>query len=262
VAHKHNITLVVDNTFGAAGYLFRPIEHGASIVVESATKWIGGHGNSIGGVIVDAGNFDWGNGKFPMFTEPSEGYHGLKFWEVFGPSSPFGNIAFIIRARVEGLRDYGNALSPFNAFLLLQGIETLSLRLDRITQNALALAKWLETLDWVEFVNYPGLESSPHNALAKKYLKRGFGGVLAFKVRGGKEIADRIVNKVQLISHLANVGDSKTLIIHPSSTTHEQLSLEEQLSAGVEPGLLRISVGIEHIEDIKEDLLQAYKQIN
>lgn len=260
VARKNNIPLIVDNTFGAAGYLFRPIEHGANIVVESATKWIGGHGTTIGGVIVDAGNFNWGNGKFPQFTEPSEGYHGLKFWEVFGEGSPFGNIAFIIRARVEGLRDYGSSLSPFNAFLLLQGIETLSLRLDRITENTLAIANWLETLNWIEFVNYPGLDSSAYNTLARKYLKRGFGGVLAFKVKGGKEVADNIVNKVQLISHLANIGDSKTLIIHPSSTTHEQLSIEEQLSSGVEPGILRLSVGIEHIDDIKEDLLQAYKQ--
>jgi O-acetylhomoserine/O-acetylserine sulfhydrylase len=260
VARRNNIPLIVDNTFGAAGYLFRPLEHGANIVVESATKWIGGHGTSIGGVIVDGGNFNWGNGKFPLFTNPSEGYHGLKFWEVFGEGSPFGNIAFIIRARVEGLRDYGNALSPFNAFLLLQGVETLSLRLDRITQNTLSIAQWLETLSWVEFVNYPGLVSSPYHALAKKYLKNGFGGVLTFKVKGGKEVADKIANNVQLISHLANIGDSKTLIIHPSSTTHEQLSLAEQLSSGVEPGLLRLSVGIEHIDDIKEDLLQAYKQ--
>ncbi len=260
IAQKNNIPLIVDNTFGAAGYLFRPLEHGASIVVESATKWIGGHGTSIGGIIVDAGNFNWGNGKFPMFTEPSEGYHGLKFWDVFGEGSPFGNIAFIIRARVEGLRDYGNSLSPFNAFLLLQGIETLSLRMDRITQNSLAIARWLETLDWVEFVNYPGLESSPHYVLAKKYLKRGFGGVLTFKVKGGQEVADKIVNNVKLISHLANIGDSKTLIIHPSSTTHEQLTIEEQISSGVEPGLLRLSVGIEHIDDIKDDLLAAYKQ--
>jgi O-acetylhomoserine (thiol)-lyase len=258
VARKHNIPLIVDNTFGAAGYLFRPIEHGANIVVQSATKWIGGHGTSIGGVIVDAGNFNWANGNFPMFTEPSEGYHGLKFWDVFGTGSPFGNIAFIIRARVEGLRDYGNALSPFNAFLLLQGLETLSLRLDRITQNALALAEWLETLDWVEIVNYPGLPDSPHHILAKKYLKRGFGGVLSFKIKGGKSSADQLVNHVKLISHLANVGDSKTLIIHPSSTTHEQLTLQEQLLSGVEPGLLRISAGIEHIEDIKNDLIQAY----
>jgi len=260
IANKYGIPLIVDNTFGAAGYLFRPIDHGANIVVESATKWIGGHGTTIGGVIVDAGNFNWANGKFPQFTEPAEGYHGLKFWEVFGASSSFGNIAFIVRARVEGLRDYGNALSPFNAFLLLQGLETLSLRLDRITQNAIDLASWLEKLDWVEQVNYPGLKSNPYHEMAKKYLKRGFGGVLTFKVKGGKAIADEIVNHVKLISHLANVGDSKTLIIHPSSTTHEQLTPEEQKSSGVEPGLLRISVGIEHIDDIKEDLLQAYSK--
>lgn len=253
VAKKYDIPLVVDNTFGAGGYLFRPLEHGANIVVESATKWIGGHGTSIGGVIVDGGNYNWGNGKFPQFTEPSEGYNGLKFWETFG------NIAFIIRARVEGLRDYGNALSPFNAFLLIQGLETLSLRVDRITDNALVIAKWLEGQDWVESVNYPGLESSLYHNLAKKYLKRGYGGVLTFKVKGGKEAADKIVNSVQLISHLANVGDSKTLIIHPSSTTHEQLSLEEQKASGVEPGLLRLSLGIEHIDDIKADLLQAQK---
>ncbi len=260
VAKRNNIPLIVDNTFGAAGYIFRPIEHGANVVVQSATKWIGGHGTSIGGVIVDAGNFNWGNGKFPMFTEPSEGYHGLKFWEVFGTGGAFGNIAFIIRARVEGLRDYGNALSPFNSFLFIQGLETLSLRLDRINENALALAKWLQTLDWVEQVNYPGLEDSPHHKLAKKYLKNGFGGVLTFKVKGGKKVADQLVNNVNLISHLANVGDSKTLIIHPSSTTHEQLSLEEQISSGVEPGLLRISTGIEHIEDIKDDLIVAFKK--
>ncbi|MBN2348711.1 MAG: O-acetylhomoserine aminocarboxypropyltransferase/cysteine synthase [Bacteroidales bacterium] len=261
VARKHKIPLVVDNTFGGAGYYFRPIEHGANIVVQSATKWIGGHGTSIGGVIVDAGNFNWGNGKFPMFTEPSEGYHGLKFWEVFGEGGPFGNIAFIIRARVEGLRDYGNALSPFNAFLLLQGLETLSLRLERIAQNTLDLAHWLEKQDFVEEVNYPGLESSPFYSLAKKYLKKGFGGVLTFKIKGGKSTADKLVNNVSLISHLANVGDSKTLIIHPSSTTHEQLSPEEQELSGVVPGLLRISVGTEHIEDIKADLLQAVHSI-
>ena len=257
VAKKHDIPLIVDNTFGAAGYLFRPLEHGANIVVESATKWIGGHGTSIGGVIVDGGNFNWGNGKFPQFTEPSEGYHGLKFWEVFGEGGPFGNIAFIIRARVEGLRDYGNALSPFNAFLLIQGLETLSLRLDRITDNALSIAQWLEEQKWVEHVNYPGLESSPYNKLAKQYLKRGYGGVLTFKVKGGQEVAEKIINGVELISHLANVGDSKTLIIHPSSTTHEQMTLDEQKAAGVEPGLLRLSLGIEHLEDLKTDLLNA-----
>jgi O-acetylhomoserine/O-acetylserine sulfhydrylase len=259
VAQRNNIPLIVDNTFGAAGYLFRPIEHGANIVVESATKWIGGHGTSIGGVIVDGGNFDWGNGKFPQFTEPSEGYHGLKFWDVFGANSPFGNIAFAIRARVEGLRDYGNALSPFNAFLLLQGLETLSLRMERITENALHIAEWLEGQDWVDYVNYPGLASSQYHSLAVKYLKRGFGGVLTFKVKGGTKNADNIVNNVQLISHLANIGDSKSLIIHPSSTTHEQMSLEEQKASGVEPGLLRLSVGTEHVEDIKSDLLRAVK---
>lgn len=257
VAKKHQIPLVVDNTFGAAGYLFRPLEHGANIVVESATKWIGGHGTSIGGVIVDGGNFNWGNGKFPMFTEPSEGYHGMRFWDIFGAESQFGNIAFIIRARVEGLRDYGNALSPFNAFLLLQGLETLSLRMDRITQNALAIAQWLQEQDWVEKVNYPGLKNSPYHSIAQKYLKRGFGGVLTFKVKGGTEFAEKIVNGVKLISHLANIGDSKTLIIHPSTTTHEQLSLAEQKASGVEPGMLRLSIGIEHIDDIKADLIQV-----
>lgn len=261
VARKHDIPLIVDNTFGAGGYLFRPLEHGANIVVESATKWIGGHGTSIGGVIVDGGNFNWGNGKFPQFTEPSEGYHGLVFWNVFGTNGPFGNIAFIIRARVEGLRDYGNALSPFNAFLLLQGLETLSLRVQRHVENALSLAKWLEQQDWVTKVNYPGLSSSPYHDQAKKYLKKGFGGVLTFNVKGGSDAAKKLVNNVKLISHLANVGDAKSLIIHPSSTTHEQLSAEEQLAAGVEPDALRLSVGIEYLEDIKNDLIQAYKAV-
>ena len=261
VAKKHNIPLVVDNTFGAGGYLFRPIEWGANIVVESATKWIGGHGTSLGGIIVDAGNFNWGNGKFPLFTEPSEGYHGLKFWEVFGEKSPFGNIAFAVRARVEGLRDYGNVISPFNAFLLLQGVETLSLRVERTVSNTLEIARWLEKHPRVELVNYPGLESSPYNTLAKKYLKKGFGGVLMFKVKGGANAAEKIINNVKLISHLANIGDAKTLIIHPSSTTHEQLSVEEQKASGVEPGLLRLSVGIEHIDDIKADLEQAFAKL-
>jgi len=260
VAHDNDIPLIVDNTFGGAGYLCRPIEHGADIVVQSATKWIGGHGTSIGGVIVDSGKFNWANGKFPQFTEPSEGYHGLVFWEVFGEGGPFGNIAFIIRARVEGLRDYGNALSPFNAFLLIQGLETLSLRLDRLADNALELSRWLEKQDWVVEVSYPGLENNPYHKLAKKYLRHGYGGVLTFKVKGGKEIADKVVDNVELISHLANVGDSKTLIIHPSSTTHEQLSYEEQLATGVEPGQLRISVGTEHINDIKADLEAAIEK--
>jgi len=261
IAQNHNIPLVVDNTFGAGGYLFRPIEHGANIVVESATKWIGGHGTSIGGVIIDGGNFNWGNGKFPSFTEPSEGYHGLKYWDVFGADSQFGNIAFIIRARVEGLRDYGSALSPFNSFLLIQGLETLSLRVDRHVTNALEIAQWLEKHPQVDYVNYPGLASSKYHTLAKKYLKKGFGGVLSFKIKGQAQDGDTFINNLQLISHLANIGDAKSLIIHPSSTTHEQLSLEEQKASGVEPGLLRLSVGIEHIDDIKADLSQAFKKI-
>jgi O-acetylhomoserine (thiol)-lyase len=261
VAKKHDIVLIVDNTFGAGGYLFRPIEHGANIVVESATKWIGGHGTSIGGVIVDAGNFNWANGKYPQFTEPSEGYHGLKFWDVFGAPGPFGNIAFAIRARVEGLRDYGSSLSPFNAFLLLQGLETLSLRVQRHADNALELAQWLKNHPKVEFVDYPGLTDSPYHSLAKKYLKHGFGGVLSFKVKAGKEAADTLVNNVKLVSHLANVGDAKTLIIHPATTTHEQLSADEQIASGVAPGVLRVSVGIENIEDIKSDFQQAFDLI-
>ncbi|WMJ73756.1 O-acetylhomoserine aminocarboxypropyltransferase/cysteine synthase [Cytophagaceae bacterium ABcell3] len=261
VAKKHDLPLIVDNTFGAGGYLFRPLEHGAHVVVSSATKWIGGHGTSIGGVIVDGGNYNWGNGKFPQFTEPSEGYHGMKFWEVFGTDGPFGNIAFSIRARVEGLRDFGPAISPFNSFLLIQGLETLSLRMDRHVENALALAKWLESHEKIEHVNYPGLESSPYHNLAKKYLKRGYGGVLSFKVKGGTEKAEKIINSLKLISHLANVGDAKTLIIHPATTTHQQLNEQEQIKAGVEPGLLRISVGIEHIDDIKEDLAQALENV-
>ena len=261
IAKKHGIVLIVDNTFGAGGYLFRPIEHGANIVVESATKWIGGHGTSIGGVIVDAGNFNWANGKYPQFTEPSEGYHGLKFWDVFGAPGPFGNIAFAIRARVEGLRDYGSSMSPFNAFLLLQGLETLSLRVQRHADNALELAQWLKKQPKVEFVDYPGLTDSPYHSLAKKYLKNGFGGVLSFKVKAGKEAADKLVNSVKLVSHLANVGDAKTLIIHPATTTHEQLSADEQIASGVAPGVLRVSVGIENIEDIKADFLQAFNQL-
>ena len=263
LAKKYDLPLVVDNTFGAAGYLFRPIEHGANIVVASATKWIGGHGTTVGGIIVDGGNYNWGNGKFPQFTEPSEGYHGLKFSEVFGVNNPLGlpNIAFIIRARVEGLRDFGSSLAPLSSFLLIQGLETLSLRVQRHVENALNLAKWLEERPEVEFVNYPGLESSKYHTLAKKYLKNGFGGVLSFKLRDGKEAADFLVDNLSLISHLANVGDAKTLIIQPSSTTHEQLTETEQKFAGVEPGLLRVSVGIEHIDDIKNDFLSAFEKL-
>lgn len=261
IAKKYDLPLVVDNTFGAGGYIFRPFEHGANIVVESATKWIGGHGNSIGGVIVDGGNYNWGNGKFVQFSEPDEAYHGMKFWEVFGADSPFGNIAYIIRARVTGLRSLGPSLAPQNAFLFLQGLETLSLRVDRTLENTQALAEWLQQQPQVEFVNYPGLPGNKYHDAAKKYLKRGAGGVLSFKVKGGKEAADTVVQSLQLIYHLANVGDSKTLIIHPATTTHQQLSEEEQRKAGVEPGLLRISLGIEHIDDIKGDLAQAFAKI-
>jgi O-acetylhomoserine/O-acetylserine sulfhydrylase len=263
LARKHDLPLVVDNTFGAAGYLFRPLEHGANVVVESATKWIGGHGTSIGGVIVDGGNYKWNNGKFPQFTEPSEGYHGLKFWDVFGEGNPLGlpNIAFIIRARVEGLRDFGPAISPFNSFLLIQGLETLSLRVQRSVDNALALAQWLEQHPQVETVNYPGLQSSTYHKLAKKYLRNGFGAVLSFTLKGTRENASALVDNLKLVSHLANVGDAKTLIIQPAATTHQQLSDEEQISSGVLPNLLRISVGIEHIDDIKADLQQAFEKV-
>ena len=261
VAKKHNIPLIVDNTFGAGGYLFRPIEHGANVVVESATKWIGGHGTSIGGIIIDGGNFDWGNGKFPQFSEPSESYHGLVFSDVFGVNGPFGNIAFIIKARVEGLRDFGPTISPFNSFLLLQGLETLSLRVDRTVENAQKLAEFLENHPKVEKVLYPGLPSFPDYENAKKYLKKGFGGVLNFEIKGGKEAAVKFIDHLQLVSHLANVGDSKTLIINPASTTHEQLSDEERLKAGITPGQIRLSVGIEHIEDIIADLEQSFQQL-
>ncbi|RZK51496.1 MAG: aminotransferase class I/II-fold pyridoxal phosphate-dependent enzyme, partial [Pedobacter sp.] len=261
IAKKHDLPLIVDNTFGAGGYLFRPLEHGAHIVVQSATKWIGGHGTSIGGVIVDGGNYNWANGKFPQFTEPSDGYHGLVFSDVFGEGGPFGNIQFIIRARVEGLRDFGPALSPFNSFLLIQGLETLSLRVQRHVDNALALAKWLENHPAVAKVNYPGLESSPYHANAKKYLSNGFGGVLSFELNGDKENAIALVDNLKLVSHLANVGDAKTLIIQPAATTHQQLSIDEQIAAGVTPNQLRVSVGIEHIDDIKADFEQAFSVI-
>ena len=261
VAKNHDLPLIVDNTFGAAGYLFRPLEHGAHVVVESATKWIGGHGTTIGGVIIDGGNYNWGNGKFPQFTEPSEGYHGLVFADVFGIGGPFGNIQYIIRARVEGLRDFGASQSPFNSWLLIQGLETLSLRVQRHIDNALELAKWLENHPHVAKVNYPGLASSPYHALAKKYLKNGFGAVLSFEIKGDKEKASQFIDSLQLVSHLANVGDAKTLIIQPSATTHQQLSDAEQLAAGVTPTSLRVAVGIEHIDDIKADFEQAFVKI-
>ncbi len=261
LAKKHDLPLIVDNTFGCGGALFRPLEHGANIVVESATKWIGGHGTSIGGVIVDGGNFNWGNGKYPGFTEPSEGYHGLKFWDVFGTDGPFGNIAFIIRARVEGLRDYGPAISPFNSFQLIQGLETLSLRVERHVQNTEKLAAWLQNHPKVASVLYPGLKSDENYALASKYLKKGAGAVLSFVLKGSKENAIQLVNNLELVSHLANVGDVRTLIIQPSATTHSQLSEKEQLQAGVLPAQLRVSVGIEHIDDIIADFEQALAKI-
>lgn len=261
VAKKHGVPLIVDDTFGACGYLADPIAHGADIVVQSATKWIGGHGTTIGGVITDAGTFNWGNGRFPDFTEPSDGYHGLKYWETFGPDGPFkANLAFIFKARVEGLRDLGPSQNPFGSFLLLQGIETLSLRVDRACDNALALAKWLQAHERVSWVSYPGLESHPSHAMATKYFKRGkYGAVLTFGVKGGLDAAVRFINGVKLASHLANVGDAKTLVIHPASTTHQQLTSEEQLASGVTPDLVRVSTGIEYIDDIKDDFDQALR---
>ena len=261
LSQKHGLPLIVDNTFGAGGYLCRPIELGANIVVESATKWIGGHGTSIGGVIIDAGNFNWNNGNFPVFTEPAEGYHGKVFGDIFNQKSPMGNIAFIIKARVEGLRDLGPAISPFNSFLLIQGLETLSLRMDRIVENTLALAEWLKSHPGVEKVYYPGLEGDPNNALAKKYLPKGAGGVLSFVLKAEKAKAVKLVEYLELVSHLANVGDAKTLIIQPSATTHSQLSAEEQIAAGIDPGLFRVSVGIEHIDDIIYDFEQAFRKV-
>jgi O-acetylhomoserine (thiol)-lyase len=263
IAHDNGIPLIVDNTFGAGGYLCRPIEYGADIVVHSATKWIGGHGTSIGGVIVDSGKFNWGNGNFPIFTEPSPSYHGLKFWEVFGSGGPFGNIAFIIRARVEQLRDLGAALSPFNSFLFLQGLETLSLRLERHCENALKVAQWLKQHPQISWVSYPGLPDHPYHANAKKYLRKGaYGGIVVFGIKGGIDAGRAFIDNLQLSSLLANVGDAKTLVIHPASTTHQQLSEKEQKESGVTPDLVRVSVGIEHIDDILEDFDIALKAIN
>jgi len=261
LAHGHGIPLVVDNTFGCCGYLCRPIDHGADIVVQSATKWIGGHGTSIGGVIVDSGRFDWRNGRFPTFTEPSPSYHGLVFGETFGPDGPFGNIAFAVRARVEGLRDLGPCQSPFNSFLLLQGLETLSLRVQRQADNALELARWLDEHPDVSWVSYPGLEHHPSHGLAERYLRNGFGCVLTFGIRGAAAAGRDFIDGVELASHLANVGDVRTLVIHPSSTTHQQLTDAEQLASGVSADLIRVSVGLEHIEDIKKDFEQAFDRV-
>ncbi|KAM0269052.1 hypothetical protein ACHAQH_009841 [Verticillium albo-atrum] len=255
VAHAKGVPVIVDNTFGAGGYYIRPIDHGADIVVHSATKWIGGHGTTVAGVIVDSGKFPWGDhaDRFPQMVEPSDGYHGLKFWETFGP------ITFAIRARVEIMRDLGACLNPFAAQQLLIGIETLSLRAERHASNALALAKYLENSSYVNWVSYPGLESHPYHETAKKYLKRGFGGVLSFGVKGGGAAGSQVVDNFKLISNLANVGDSKTLAIHPWNTTHEQLSDEEKKASGVSEDLIRISVGTEHIDDIIADFEQAFK---
>ena len=257
VARRHGIAVVTDNTFGAGGYLCRPLEWGVNVVTHSATKWIGGHGTSLGGVVVDGGNFDWGNGRYPALSEPSDSYHGLNIWETFGAGSPFGNIAFAIRTRGEGLRDFGPTLSPFNAFQLLQGLETLSLRVQRSVDNALELARWLQKHPKIESVNYPGLEENQHHVLSKKYLRHGFGGVLSFRVKGDAGQAAEVIGRLELISHLANVGDAKTLIIHPASTTHSQLPADELVRAGVYPNQLRLSLGIEDIEDLKIDLDDA-----
>jgi O-acetylhomoserine (thiol)-lyase len=251
IAHEHNIPLVIDNTL-ASPYLCRPIEHGADIVVHSATKFLGGHGNSIGGIIVDSGKFDWKKGHFPQINHPSPGYHGMRFSEVFG------NIAFIIKARVDGLRDFGTSLSPFNSFLFIQGIETLGLRMQQHCENTLAVAKWLEKDKRIGWVNYPGLASSKYNKLASQYLPGGCGAVLTFGIRGGgKETGSRFVDRLKLFSHLANIGDARSLVIHPASTTHQQLSDDEQKAAGITPDLVRLSVGIEDLDDILWDLDQA-----
>ncbi len=252
LAHKHGIPLIIDNT--VTPYLFRPVEHGADIVVYSATKFIGGHGTSIGGLVVDSGRFDWTNGKFPLIADPDPSYHNINFVEALKPQ---GNMAFIVKARLTILRDTGAAMSPFNAFLFLQGLETLHLRLPRHAENALAVAEYLEKHPAVEWVNYPGLKSSPENSKAAKYFPQGAGAIVGFGIKGGKEAGKTFINALQLISHLANIGDAKTLAIHPASTTHQQLSEEEQLATGVTPDYIRLSIGLEHIEDIINDLDQA-----
>ena len=271
LAKANGIPLIVDNTLGGAGALIRPLDHGADVVVQSATKWIGGHGTSLGGVIVDGGTFDWGNGKFPLMSQPSDAYHGLIHWDAFGFGSDIckmlgvpddRNIAFALRARLECLRDWGPALSPFNSFLLLQGLETLSLRIERHASNAMELANWLDDQPKISSVNYPGLPSDPYHQRAKEYLTgRGMGCMLMFSLKGGFDDAVTFINSLELASHLANVGDSKTLVIHPASTTHQQLSTEEQESAGVTSTMVRVSVGLEHIDDIKADFSKALDQI-
>lgn len=256
-AHAKGVAVVVDNTTAMGGYLFRPLEHGANIVVHSATKWINGHGTGIGGLLVDGGNFDWGNGRYPLFTEPSPSYHGINFWEVFGEGSPFGNIAFAIRARVEQLRDVGAALSPHNASLFLQGLETLSLRGERHMENTHKLAQWFSEQPGVQNVRHPSLPSHPHHARAKEHFPKGAGGLLTFELAGGYDAGKSFLNKVKLASRLVNLGDAKTSVTHPASTTHSQLSETELLAAGVAPGLVRVTPGLEHIDDLIEDFSQA-----
>ncbi|PIH00094.1 O-acetylhomoserine aminocarboxypropyltransferase/cysteine synthase family protein [Deinococcus sp. UR1] len=258
-AHAQGVAVFVDNTFGAGGYYCQPLRHGADVVLHSASKWIGGHGNGIGGVIVDGGTFDWGNGRYPLMTEASPSYHGLNFWETFGEGNPLGlpNVAFITRARTEGLRDLGPTLAPQQAWQFIQGLETLSLRAERHAQNTLALASWLAAHPDVARVTYPGLSNHPHYDRAQHYLPRGAGAVLTFELRGGRAAGEAFIRAVNLAQHVANVGDTRTLVIHPASTTHSQLSAEAQAAAGVTPGLVRVSVGIEHIDDIRDDFAQA-----
>jgi O-acetylhomoserine (thiol)-lyase len=258
IAHEAGIPLVIDNTVGVG--LVRPIEHGADIVVASATKYIGGHGTSIGGVIVDGGRFAWDNGKFPEFTEPDPSYHGLKYWDTFGAFPGLGNVAFIIKVRVQLLRDLGAALSPFNAFQFLQGLETLPLRQHQHSENALAIAKWLKAHPLVKWVNYPGLPEHSSHQVAARYLKKGFGGIVGFGIKGGRDAGRKFIDSVKLLSHLANIGDAKTLVIHPASTTHQQLTEAEQLGTGVTPDYVRLAVGLEAVEDIQADLEQALEK--
>jgi O-acetylhomoserine (thiol)-lyase len=258
IAHAAGVPFIVDNTVGIG--LVAPIEHGVDIIVASATKYIGGHGTSIGGVIVDSGKFAWNNGKFPEFTEPDPSYHGLKFWDVFGNFPGLGNVAFIIKVRVQLLRDLGPALSPFNSFLFLQGLETLPLRQRQHSENALEIARFLKAHPLVSWVTYPGLREDPNYALAAKYLSRGFGGLVGFGIKGGRDAGRKFINSVKLLSHLANIGDAKTLVIHPATTTHQQLTREEQEATGVTEDYLRLSVGLEDVRDIKADIDQALRQ--
>ncbi len=255
VAHAAGLPVVVDNTF--APVLCKPIDHGADIVVHSCTKWIGGHGTSIGGVIVDSGNFDWSQGRFADFTEPDESYHGIAYWDAFKNVPDIGNVAFVIKARTQGMRNIGACPSPFNAFLFLQGLETLPLRIRQQSRNALDLAEWLTAHDKVDWVVYTGLTDHPDHEMAEKYLTGGFGAVLGFGVQGGRSAGEKFINSVELASHLANVGDAKTLVLHPASTSHQQMSEDAQRAAGVTPEFIRVAVGLENIEDIKADFEQA-----